>query len=174
MAYCYCDFRTGLSTSALEVMRSLLAQLTEHLCAVMTNPEWLLDELLNAAGSRVALYSTKRVSRYISKVAILCPRIPHIVVDGLDECKDVENLLDGLLMCGCYVKTFVTTRPLRNITQMLSNFQCISMVKVANELSADILLHVTRELDSRSRLRSFNDRVRREIRSKICAKADGM
>ena len=156
-------------------MCSLLAQLTTQLCAIMKNPEYLLDELLKAAKSRLApFYNPKGVSRYLSKVARSCPRKPLVVVDALDECKGVESLLDGLLMSHGDVQIFVTTRPLQNIMHMVSHFPCISMDKMANELSADILLHVTRELDSRARLRSFNGRVREEIRSKLCAKADGM
>ena len=156
-------------------MRSILAQLTAHLCAAMTNPESLLDELLKGAESRLApFYNPKGVSHYLSKVARLCTRKPLVVVDALDECKGVESLFDGLLMSHGDVQIFVTTRPLQNIIQMVSHLPCISMDKMASELSADILLHVTRELDSRPRLRSFNGMVREEIRSTLCAKADSM
>ena len=156
-------------------MRSLLAQLTARLCAVETNSEWLLDELLKAAESRVApFYNPKGVSRYLSKVANLCPRKPMVVIDALDECKDAENLISALLMSCNDVQIFVTTRPLRSITQMLSHLPCISMDKMANELLADILLHVRRELNSRRRLRSFGDGVAEEIQSKLLEKADGM
>jgi len=156
-------------------MRSLLAQLTEHLCVTMMDPESLLDELLKGADSRVdPFYSVKGLGHYLSKVAGLCPLKPLVIVDALDECREVETLLDGLVMCSGDVRMFVTSRPLQNIIQMLSHLPCISMDDMANELSADISLHVTRELDSRSRLRTFNGRLKNEIQSRLCAKADGM
>ena len=156
-------------------MRSLLAQLTENLCVVMMDPEALLDELLKGVDSRVdPFYSAKGLAHYLSKVAGLCPRKPLVVVDALDECREVETLLDGLIMCSDDVRVFVTSRPLQNIVRMLSHLPCISMDEMAKELSTDILLHVTRELDSRSRLRTFDGRLKEEIRSQLCAKADGM
>jgi hypothetical protein len=100
LVYFYCDFRTGRSTSALEVMRSLLAFLMEQLCRIMMDPEALLDELLKGADSRVhPFYNVKALAHYLSKVARLCPRKPLVVVDALDECREVETLLDGLIMC---------------------------------------------------------------------------
>jgi hypothetical protein len=156
-------------------MRSILAQLTENLCVVMLDPVALLDELLKAADSRVdPFYSVKGLARYLSKVAGLCPCKPLVIVDALDECREVETLLDGLIMCSGDVRMFVTSRPLQNIIRMLSHLPCISMNEMANELSADIQLHVTRELDSRSRLRTFDGRLKEEIRSQLCVKTDGM
>ena len=156
-------------------MRSLLAQLMASLCDAITCPEDLLDELLKDAESRVdPFYTVKGLSHYLSRVARLCPRKPLVVVDALDECREVETLLDGLIMSSRDVRVFVTSRPLHNIIQMLSHLPCISMDGMVHELSADILLHVTRELDSRCRLRTFDGRLKDEIRSKLCAKADGM
>lgn len=175
LAYFYCDFRTKRSTSAVEVMRSILAQLVGHLCAVMVEPEDLLNDLLKETNNRVeSFYNAKGLSRYLSKIAQLCPQKPLIVVDALDECREMETLLDGLIMCKGDVRTFVTSRPLQNVIAMLSQLPSISMDRMAHVLSADILLHVTRELDSRCRLRTFEESLKEEIRSKLCAKADGM
>ena len=156
-------------------MRSLLAQLTEHLCLVMMDPESLLDELLKGADSRAdPFYSVKGLAHYLTKVAGLCPCKPLAVVDALDECREVAALLDGLIMCSDDVRLFVTSRPLQNIVQMLSRLPCISMDEMVKELSVDIQLHLMRELDSRSRLRTFDGRLKEKIRSQLCAKADGM
>ncbi|KAH0828833.1 hypothetical protein J3R83DRAFT_3302 [Lanmaoa asiatica] len=57
------------------------------------------------------------------------------------------------------VRIFAATRPLQNSISILSHFPCVSMDKMANELSADIFLHATRELDSRCRLRTFDERI---------------
>ncbi|KAF8552318.1 hypothetical protein OG21DRAFT_151137 [Imleria badia] len=161
LAYFYCDFRTGRSTSAVEVMRSVVAQLVASLCAVMVDPEDLLDDLLKDTNNRAELfYNVKGLSRYLSKIAKLCPRKPLIVIDALDECREVETLLDGLIITGGDVRTFVTSRPHQNIVSMLSHFPSISMDRMANELSSDILLHVTNELDSCCRLRTFGDSLK--------------
>ncbi|KAF8552311.1 hypothetical protein OG21DRAFT_1486288 [Imleria badia] len=112
LAYFYCDFRTGRSTSAVEVMRSILAQLVAPLCAVLVEPEDLLDDLLKDSNNRAALfYNVKGLSRCLSKIAKLCPRKPLLVVDALDECREVETLLDGLIMAKDDVRIFVTSRP---------------------------------------------------------------
>ena len=156
-------------------MRSLLAQLTASLCIAIVNPEDLLDELLKDAHSRVdPFYTVKGLSHYLSRVARLCPRKPVVVVDALDECREMEVLLDGLITSSRDIRIFVTSRPLHNITQMISHLPCISMDNMVHELSVGILLHVTRELDSRCRLRTFDRRLKEEIRSELCAKADGM
>ena len=141
----------------------------------MMDPEALVDERLKGADSRAhPFYNVKALAHYLSKVAQLCPRKPLVVVDALDECREVETLIVGLIMFCGDVRMFVTTRPLQNIIQRLSHLPCISMNEMANELSTDILLHVTRELDSRSRLRTFDGTLKEEIRSKLCARADGM
>jgi len=175
LVYFYCDFRTKRSTSAVEVMRSILALLISRLSVATLDSEDLLDDLLKESDSHAErFYSIKGLSHYLSKVAGLCPQTPIVVVDALDECREVESLLDGLIMSTGDLRIFATSRPLQNIVSMLSPFPCISMGQMANELSADIQLHVTRELDSRPRLRTFNERLKEDIRSKLCAKADGM
>ena len=161
LVYFYCDFRTGRSTSAVEVMRSILAQIVTPLCASMINPEDLLDDLLKETINRAELfYNVKGLSGHLSKIAKLCPRKPLVVVDGLDECREAETLLDGLSMVGADARIITTSRPLQNIIAMLSHFPSISMNRMANELSSDILLHVTKELDSRCRLRTFEESLK--------------
>ena len=156
-------------------MRSLLAQLTTCFHAAIIDPEALLDELLKDADSHVdPFYTVKGLSDYLSRVARLYSRKPLVVVDALDECREMETLLDGLITSSRDVQIFVTSRPLHNIVQMISHLPCISMDQMVRELSADMLLHVTRELDSRCRLRTFDRRLKEEIQSRLCAKADGM
>ena len=142
-------------------MRSILAQIVTPLCASMINPEDLLDDLLKETINRAELfYNVKGLSRHLSKIAKLCPRKPLVVVDGLDECREAETLLDGLSMVGADARIITTSRPLQNIIAMLSHFPSISMNRMANELSSDILLHVTKELDSRCRLRTFEESLK--------------
>ena len=156
-------------------MRAILAHLLTQLMVTKLDSEDLLDELLKESDSHVErFYSIKGLSQYLSKVTILCPRTPILVVDALDECREVESLLDGLIMSTGDLRIFATSRPLQSVISILADFPCISMDKMADDLSADILLHITRELDSRRPLRTIDQRLKEEIRSKLCAKADGM
>lgn len=151
-------------------MRSILAQLVGNL-----DSESLLDELLKESDSHVErFYSVKGLSHHLCKAARLCLYMPVVVIDALDECREVESLLDGLIICISDLRIFATSRPMQNIINILSPYPCISMDRMAGELSTDILLHVTRELDSRRRLRAFDERLKEEIRSTLCAEADGM
>ena len=45
LGYFYCDFRDERSTSAAELMRSLLSQLLQHLRRQMVDPGDLIEEL---------------------------------------------------------------------------------------------------------------------------------
>ncbi|KAF8133986.1 ankyrin repeat-containing domain protein [Boletus edulis] len=78
------------------------------------------------------------------------------------------------MMIKDYVRLFVASRPLHIIVDLLSDLPFVSMEDMADELSADIELHVTRELDARPRLRDLDSGFKMEIRSVLCDKADGM
>lgn len=99
---------------------------------------------------------------------------PLVVVDALDECKDIETLLEGLNTLKEYVQLFMTSRPLPVIKDGLSGVPLVSMDDMTEKLSADIALHVTRELYARRRLRALGPELKMEIRSVLCHKADGM
>lgn len=175
LVYFYCDFRTRRSTNAVEVMRSILAQLMAQVPVSRLSSGDLLDQFLKESDSHTdRFYSVKGLSHYLRKAASLCSRTPVVVVDALDECREVESLLEGLIMCANDLQIFATSRPLQNVIRILSPFPSILMDNMAKELSADILLHIARELDSRRRLRTFDEGLKEEIRSKLCAKADGM
>lgn len=76
---------------------------------------------------------------------------PLVIIDALDECKDVRPLLRALMVIKTHVRLFVTSRPLNVIIRDLSGPVVISMDDMEGKLSADIQLHVTRELDARHR-----------------------
>ncbi|KAG8220367.1 hypothetical protein J3R82DRAFT_3313 [Butyriboletus roseoflavus] len=175
LAYFYCDFQMGKSISAVEVMCSLLTQLIACLCVTIIDLEDVLNELIKNADSQVdPFYTIKRLSAYLSRIARLCSQKPLVIVDALNECREVETLLDGLIESSRNAQIFVTSRPLQHIIQMLSHLPSISMYEMVHKLLADILLHVTRELNSQCQLKTFNGRLKEEIQSQLCAKADGM
>ena len=176
LAYFYCDFRNDRSTSAAEVMRSILSQLLRHSRDENMVPEELVDDLVREKNGDIPILSNvKRLATFVSQTTKQLSPQPLVVVDALDECKDVEKLLDGLLtLAKGGMRLFVTSRPLQVIKDDLPGVPFISVDQMASAVSADIVLHVTRELDSRRRLRDLHSGFKMEIHTILCDKADGM
>ena len=175
LAYFYCDFRSDRSTSSAEVLRSILSQLLCGLRGSAIDPESLFKDLIKAKERGGATRNdAKELAGFVSRLAILSSAKPLVIIDALDECKDVRPLLQALTVIKGYVRLFVTSRPLHVIVCDLSDLFCVSMDDMGDELLADIQLHVNRELDARHRLRDFNIELKAEICSVLCRKADGM
>lgn len=176
LGYFYCDFREERSTSAAETMRSLLSQLLQHLRRQMVDPGDLIDKLVEERDEGAStINNTILLARHVFRVVKQFPRQPFLVIDALDECKDVNILLkalDGLRKGG--MRLFVTSRPHQNIKDSLSAFPFIDLEVMMYWMSADIRLHVARELDSRRRLRSIDASLKEKIYSKLCNQAGGM
>ena len=176
LAYFYCDFRNERSTSAPEVMRSLLSQLLRRFHRHAVYPGDLIDELIEKRdGGASTMSNVILLARYISRVAKQFNLQPLLVVDALDECIDVEDLLGALaeLRKGG-IRLFVTSRSLQIIKDSFSGLRSIDMDMMKYEVSTDIKLHVTRELDSDRRLRIVDPGLKAEMSSALCDKADGM
>ena len=174
LAYFYCDFRTERSTSAAEVMRSLLSQLLRQFSSHVSDPGDLIDELAKEEGKRVSGNATN-VAHYVSRAAKHFSRQPFLVLDALDECKDVEELLGALKeMNKGGIRLFVTSRPLQVIKHHFLGLPSIDMDTMKYEVSVDIRLHVTRVLDSHWCLRIMDASLKSEIHSVLCEKANGM
>ena len=170
LAYFYCDFRNERSTSAAEVMCSLLSQLLQQFSSHIADPGNLIDEL-----AKQKLGSATNVARYVSRTAKHFSRQPFLVLDALDECKDIEELLGALTELNKGgIRLFVTSRPLQVIKEGFSDFPSIDMDTMKYEVSMDIKLHVKRELDSHRRLRIMDASLKEESYFVLCKKADGM
>lgn len=176
LAFFYCDFRNDRSTSATEVMRSLFSQLLRHIRNENIDTEEVLSDLIREMdGDTPILKNVKHLTTFASLVAKKFTHQPLIVVDALDECKDVEKLLDGLLtLAQTGMRLFVTSRTLQAIKDVLRGLPSLSMDKMMSAVSTDIALHITRKLDSRRRLRDLEPSFKTEIHSILCDRADGM
>ena len=156
-------------------MRSILSQLLRQLHGRSVDLGNVFDKLIKAKEwGGGTLNNAKELAGFASHAARLLIRKPVVVVDALDECKDARKLIQALMEIERHVRFFVTSRPLYAIVSDLSGVPFVSMDDMADELSADIELHVTRELDARQRLRGLDPRFKTEIRSVLCDKADGM
>lgn len=135
----------------------------------------LLEDLIEAKERGGATRNNaKELAVFASRLAALSSEKPLVVIDALDECKDVRVLLQALMVLKSHVLLFVTSRPLHVIMRDLSGLPFISMDDMEEELSADIELHVTRELDARHRLRDLDAEFKAKICSILCRKAGGM
>ncbi|KAH0831165.1 ankyrin repeat-containing domain protein [Lanmaoa asiatica] len=176
LAYFYCDFRDERSTSAAEVMRSLLSQLLQQLRRHAVDPGGLIDELVEERdGGGSTISNVTLLARHFSRAAEQFQEPPFIVIDALDECKNVEELVNALakLLEGG-IRLLAISRPLQIIKDGFSGLPFIDMEAMSYRILADIRLHVTRELDSHQRLRIVDANLKEEIYSALCKKAGGM
>ena len=157
------------------MLRSILSQLLRGLRGSAIDPGSLFEDLIKARERGGATRNdAKELAGFASRLATLSSAKPLVIIDALDECKDVRTLLQALTVIKGYVRLFVTSRPLHVSVCDFSDLLSISMDDMGDELLADIQLHVTRELDARHRLRDLNTEFKAEIRSVLCRKADGM
>lgn len=176
LAYFYCDFREERSRSAAEVMRSLLSQLLKQFRRHAVDPGDLLDKLAEERDEGASTISNVAfLARHVSRVAEQFHELPFLVIDALDECKDLQELLGALVaLQKAGIRLLAISRPLQIIKDELSRLPFIDMEAMSFQVSADIRLHVTRELDSHRRLRILDASLKDEIYSALCKKASGM
>lgn len=176
LVFFYCDFRNERSTSAAEVMRSLLSQLLQKFRRFAVDPGDLIGELIEERdGGAPTIDHFMLLSRHVSRAAKQFSHQPFLVIDALDECKDVELLLGALVeLQKGGIRIFVTSRPLQVIREIFSGLPSISMDVMQHAVSTDIRLHARRELDSHRRLRILDSNLKNEIYFTLCNKAGGM
>ena len=135
----YCDFRNEQSTSSAEVLSSILSQLLRKLGGSTPNLASILQDLVKAkerGGS--TRKNAKELAGFVCRVAALSSAKPFVVIDALDECKDVGILIQALVAFKDHVRLFVTSRPLHVIVEDFAGLPFISMDDMEDELSADI------------------------------------
>ena len=176
LAYFYCDFRNERLTSTAEVMHSLLSQLLQKFSLHAVDPVDLIESLIaERDGGIVTINNAILLARYVSCAPKQFNQQPLLVIDALDECADVEGLLEVLKeLQKDSIRAFVTSRPLQVIKDSFSGLPLIDMDMMKYEISADIELHVRRELDSHRRLRIVGANLKNEMCFVLCEKADGM
>ncbi|KAF8840056.1 hypothetical protein BDN67DRAFT_1011775 [Paxillus ammoniavirescens] len=176
LAFFYCDFRNERSTSAAEVMRSLLTQLLRLANADGVDCRDAVPELVErkAEGTEPPC-DMKLLTCLVRHVAQQLHRQPLIVIDALDECKDAEKLVHAVKQLNDgHIRVFVTSRPERIIMETLFDLPSISLQNMGGAVSADMKRHITIELDSRQWLRILKPALKQEIHFALLARADGM
>ena len=173
----YCDFRDERTTRAAVVMRSILSQLLRKLRNAAGRD---LIELVNDMDNQRiedtwVLKHAKNMTSFVSRASRQFSRQPLVVLDALDECEDIESLLHAIReLTKGGMRLFVTSHPLQIIRDKFHDLPSISMDRMTKEVSADIRLYVTREIDRNRRLRILEENLKTEILSTLQTKADGM
>lgn len=174
LVYFYCDFKNEQSTSAVEVIRCLLSQLLQQFHQ-MVHPGDLIEELIKEMEGTSTTRNVLLLGRHVSRVAKQFLQQPFLVIDALDECKDIDLLLNALVeLRKGGTRILVTSRPIQVIKDVFSGLPSISMDAMQDTVSADIELHARRELDSHPRLRNVDTELKDEIYSILPKRADGM
>ncbi|KAF9223940.1 hypothetical protein BS17DRAFT_126483 [Gyrodon lividus] len=174
LVFFYCDFRNVRSISAPEVMRSLLAQLL-RLVNVDIDCRDAVPELVERKARNAEPPNDMKLLARLVCCAAKLHRRPFIIIDALDECQDIEKLLNALQMLNDgQIRLFVTSRPEQIIRERLSNLPSISLQKMISAVSADMERHITKVLDSHRLLRMLEPGLKKEIRFALLQAADGM
>ena len=175
MVFFYCNFRNELSRSSTQLMRSLLSQLFCHIDDHGIDPGDLPNKILEGKSKgTLSLNNLNKLCDLVSDAASCFLWNPVIVIDALDECSDIEALLDALITLNLGdVRLLVTSRPDPIITRHFSRLPSLSFESVTKELAVDISLHIGRVFESHKQLRSADAEMRREIQSGLNGKAEG-
>ena len=156
-------------------MRSLLSQLLRHIGDGGVDPGELPNKILEEKSEGTLLLDDlDKLCNLVSRTASFFRYEPIIVIDALDECADIEALLCALVtLHEADVRLLVTSRPDQNIARHFAGLRSLSLENVAEELAADIALHIRREVDSHDRLRSAEPVMKSEIHAKLNERAEG-
>ena len=157
-------------------MRSLLSQLIRLICDCGIDPGDLPDKILEKKSKgTLSLNDVDKLCDMVARTAICFPMEPIVVIDALDECTDIEALTSTLVMLNQMrdVRLLVTSRPLEVMMRHFTGLQKHSFEAAAEELAADIALHVERELHSHNGLRAAEMDIKNDIKAKLNAKAEG-
>lgn len=169
LIYFYCDLGDPTKQNSVNLYGSLIAQLIEQETEIPDE----VDALYSKCNKRpAALEHLKNVFsgliRNLSKV--------FIIIDGLDECTDRANVLDGLLELknrpNGNTNVLVTSR--NDPTTRLALSSVPNLTMEAKNVGADIELYVKGEIERRVKLRRLKPEMKAEIATRLVDGANGM
>ena len=181
LAFFYCDFGKEESTDVTEVIHSLLYQLLHQYYHSKVKPgaPQVIHELHQLAKETfkgdAVLKNITHLSSLLSCVAGQFCHQPLIIIDALDECKETDRLLCALLgLKTDGVRLLVSSHPIQAIKHRFGWVPSISIEEMAEAVSADIKLHVNREVESHLRLGLLDPMLKWEVCSILHQKSNGM
>lgn len=171
----YCDLQDDRFASAAKVMHSLLCQMLRHLDDNRKSQAEGLIKLLKNSNACI----DNQLPSLIADAAAEFRRSPLVIIDALDECKDVKTLLDALMEWTKQGKMrfIVTSRPLQVIKEKLldvSRILVISWDRFETGVSVDISIFIERELEGCGWFGVVDAAEKKWMMSVLLRKAEGM
>ncbi|KAJ7575903.1 hypothetical protein C8J56DRAFT_900518 [Mycena floridula] len=179
--YHYCDFRDSASTNVPTILGSLLSQLIIHnpdpWCTKLSH-HLMMNGQLNPAS--LPSTSSELVDWILEGLDMAksadADHRQYIVVDALDECQDSTGFIPHLLHIASHssASLFVSSRHERDIVDLLEGEVAILLDTERSHISADISVHILRELEDRKLLKRLTKTLKDEIARVLTEKANGM
>ncbi|KAJ7495296.1 hypothetical protein FB451DRAFT_1213777 [Mycena latifolia] len=172
--YAFCEFRDKQTIDPVVILRTFVSQLLRaYPGRIIPDFADLVDEERKRESPPNTISSLEVLIRRAARRFL---RV-HVVIDGLDECKNRGSLLVLLtLVADEAFNVCVASRPEPDIQEALSSMITISlqMQEERAHVHNDIVHHINRELDLRRELRRLPKKLRDEIRATLESKASGM
>jgi ankyrin repeat domain-containing protein 50 len=169
----YFDFRDPQKQSVVNMLYSLLAQLSET--KVPEEVQRLYKSC--AHGNRDASVSQlKETFLSIAKRTASEQHTTYVVVDALDECGDRETLMRVIAeICQSMSINFLTTsRQEEDISSALGERVTYAISIQTGSVDADINTHIQACLEKDSRLRKWDGETKKIVAERLTYKASGM
>ena len=172
IAYIYCDFRRNHEQKPIDLLMSLLKQLTQGLPSVPQSIQQLYED-----------HQYKRTRPSFDEISQVLQSIVHdyskvfIVVDALDECKVSDGGRDQFmielfsLQTTNMINLFVTSR---FIPDIIKEFEARSTQKEIRASSDDLEKYLDGNIPKLPSFVSRNVDLQKEIKSAIITAVDGM
>lgn len=169
LAYFYCDFRDPDYRTPEIVLQSLLDQLIRQL----TPDSATLSEIIQWHPHTLS-------ARALDTESVIKSILPEfrevfIVIDGLDECHELNVLLPVLEALGQHLRLLVTSRDREDIARRLRPYPCvrISQTFTADDIRVFVSSEITERLQTQ-RLYVRDERLVDELYRTLVDRSEGM
>ena len=173
IAYFYFDFRNPRKLHVIDLLKSLVSQLSD--CS--TDALCILQSLYSKHQDGRTQPSSDVISDVLQDILRVGKRM-FIIVDAVDECVEREELLLWLEKVTASVqpnvRVFCTSRSERELEESLDSLATTIVDFDKNLVDGDIQVYLTNQLRSDKRLSKWQPEVQKEIEDKLIAGAHGM
>jgi len=173
IAYFYFDFRNPRKLHLIDLLKSLVSQLSD--CSADTLR--ILQSLYSKHQDGRTQPSSGAIALALQDILTVGKRT-HIIVDALDECEEREELLRWLEKLAKSalptVRVFCTSRRERNLEETLEDIATTIIDFDKSLVDNDVYIYLKGQLRSDKRLSKWRPEVQKEIEDKLMAGVHGM
>ncbi|KAM0670873.1 hypothetical protein ACQRIU_001268 [Beauveria bassiana] len=173
VAHFFFDERDDSRSTALAMYRTVLAQFMAQLPSSVACMR-LAFEVSKKYGRRCMTWSDRPV--YLLRQVLAAATKVYVVLDGLDECKDMEGQLSellSLLQSSEQCRTLLFSRDAPWIRDKLAAFDVLTMTVTPDLTKPDIEVYFTNVVNNLS-IPPLADDERHALVSQLCGGADGL